>query len=134
MENFENSPLVRTDFSDDAAWRLLVQAATAESPDGFRAYLKIVDDRRFADRSAADLIEMGEGWDRAAVLFVADAKALSDPEQPILCVDLVDQPGRSFRCIPSELWGVDNNLNLANMDFNEFATALDEQGVHRGFA
>lgn len=134
MDDFENSPLVRTDFSDDAAWRSLIHAATAESPEGLRAYLKIVDDRGFDGCSPADLIERGGGWDQAAVMFVADAKALSDPEQPILCVDLIDQPGRSFRCIPSELWGVDNNLSLANMDFDEFATSVDANGVHRGFA
>jgi len=133
MDDFENSPLVRTDFSDDAAWLSLVRAAAAESPDGFRAHLRIVDDRRFKDCSAADLIDRGEGWDQAAVLFVADAHALRDPEQAILCVDLIDQPGRSFRCIPSELWGVDNNLSLANMAFDEFATAVDRGGVHRGF-
>lgn len=133
MDDFQNSPLVRTDFTDDAAWQSLMQAATAESPEGFRAYLKIVDDRGFDNCSADELIQRGEGWDDAAVLFVADHKALSDPEQPILCVDLIDQPGRSFRCIPSELWGVDNNLALANMEFDEFATSVDSQGVHRGF-
>jgi hypothetical protein len=130
---FDNSPLVRTDFSDDAAWQSLVRAATAESPDGFLAELRIVDDSRFADCSVVQLIQQGEGWHRASVLFVADPEALSSREHPILCVDLSHEPGRSFRCIPSELWGVENNLRLANMDWEDFAEAVDGKGIHRGF-
>jgi hypothetical protein len=30
---------------------------------------------------------------------------------------------------PSELWAVENNLNIANMDWQEFAAAVDEDGV-----
>jgi hypothetical protein len=133
VDDFDNSPFVRTDFSDDAAWRSLVEAAAAESPDGFRAELRIVDDRRFEGCSPAELISRGQGWNGAAVLFIADEQTLDRPEQPILCVDLADPPGRSFRCIPSELWGVENNLRIANMDFDEFASSVDTDGVHRGF-
>jgi len=62
-----------------------------------------------------------------------DRVALTDPEHPILVVDLMDQPGRTFRVIPSEAWGVENNLSIANMGFEEFAEAADEDGVFRGF-
>ena len=134
MDDFYNSPLVRTDFADDSRWDELVQAATAESPDGFRAHLKIINDRAFEGRSVGELLAIGEGWEGASVLFVADAIALTESERPILCVDLIDQPGRAFRCIPRQLWGVDNNLSLANIDFDEFATSVDADGVHRGFA
>jgi len=51
----------------------------------------------------------------------------------VLVVDLYSDPGRSFRVIPSELWGVENNLSLANIDFEEFADAVDRDGVFRGF-
>ena len=131
LDPFDNSPLVRADFGDDEAWRSLLAAATSESPDGFRAELRIVDDERLAGRSTAELL--GEDWHGAAVLFVADRQSLTNPERPILCVDLLDQPGRSFRCIPSELWGVENNLRLANMDWDDFATVVDDNGIHRGF-
>jgi hypothetical protein len=33
---------------------------------------------------------------------------------------------------PSELWAVENNLKIANMDWQEFAAAVDEDGVFRG--
>jgi uncharacterized protein DUF6924 len=31
------------------------------------------------------------------------------------------------------MWGVENNLSLANMDFEEFADSVDADGVFRGF-
>ena len=51
----------------------------------------------------------------------------------MLVIDLADQPGRTFRVIPSEMWSVENNLSLANMDFDEFADAVDAAGIFRGF-
>jgi hypothetical protein len=69
----------------------------------------------------------------AAVLFVAGSRALTSPDHPILIVDLRPTDEPPFRCIPSELWGVDNNLNLANMDWREFVAAVDDDGVFRGF-
>ena len=70
----------------------------------------------------------------ASVLFVADSITLSSADHPILVVDLLDSCGKSpFRCIPPELWSVDNNLNIANMDWENSASAAGEDGVSRGF-
>jgi hypothetical protein len=80
----------------------------------------------------------------ASVLFIADSISFSSPDHPILIVDLVDTflsveefpeiAGRSpFRCIPSELWSVDNNLNIANMSWEDFAGVAGDDGVFRGF-
>jgi hypothetical protein len=49
-------------------------------------------------------------------------------------VDLFEEPGRAFRLIPSEMWAVENNLSIANMDFAEFADAVDADDVFRGFS
>jgi hypothetical protein len=54
-------------------------------------------------------------------------------EHPILVVDLYTEPGRSFRVVPAEVWGIENNLSTANMDFAEFADEADADGVFRGF-
>jgi len=55
------------------------------------------------------------------------------PDHPIQVIDLLeDGGGPPFRCIPPELWAVENNLNIANMGWNDFADALDEDGVYRG--
>jgi hypothetical protein len=31
------------------------------------------------------------------------------------------------------MWGVENNLSIANMDFEEFADAVGPDGIFRGF-
>ena len=41
--------------------------------------------------------------------------------------------GQEFRAIPSEIQGIENNLSLANMSFEDFARAVDGDGVFRGF-
>jgi hypothetical protein len=38
-----------------------------------------------------------------------------------------------FRVIPSQMWSVENNLSIANMDFFEFADAVGDDGIFRGF-
>jgi hypothetical protein len=47
-------------------------------------------------------------------------------------VDLFDEPGRTFRVIPSEMWGIENNLSTSNMGFDEFAVLADKDGIFRG--
>jgi uncharacterized protein DUF6924 len=42
-------------------------------------------------------------------------------------------PGVCGPLVPSELWSVDNNLNIANMDWEDFADTLDLSGIFRGF-
>jgi hypothetical protein len=80
----------------------------------------------------------------ASVLYIADSISFSSPDHPILVVDLTDTflsveefpeiACRSpFRCIPSELWSVDNNLNIANMSWEDFAGVAGDDGVFRGF-
>jgi len=66
-------------------------------------------------------------------MFVVDHTALSHAEHPILVIDLNDEVGRAFRVIPSEMWGVENNLSISNMDFYEFADNADADGIFRGF-
>jgi len=57
---------------------------------------------------------------------------MTHAEHPLLCLAL--RPvGRAFRIVPAELWGVENNLAIANMDYDEFADAADADGIFRGF-
>ena len=62
-----------------------------------------------------------------------DEKTLADTEFPIIALDLFEDHGRTFRVIPHEMWSVENNLSIGNMDFSEFADAVDDDGVFRGF-
>ena len=134
LPSTQDSLLVRTDFTDERAWQATEAAAVAENDDGFRAYVRIIDEPQFADSTwqalRQDVMALEE---HAAVLFVVDGTALTD-DHPILVVDLSDEPRAAFRCVAHELWGVDNNLNIANMDWQEFADNVDGGGVFRGFA
>jgi hypothetical protein len=128
------SLLVRTDFTSEQAWHAVSAEAQAECDEGFRAYIEPVSDRAFEDASwEAVKAAVPARADGAAVLVIADTTAMTLPDHPILVVDLLeDSGGPPFRCIPAELWAVDNNLNIANMGWDDFATALDEDGVYRG--
>jgi hypothetical protein len=127
--------LIRTDFSDDDRWAATVTRLTAPDVSGYVADLGVVDDVRFAGAAVEDLLVLATPtWSRSyTCLFVADAVALASLELPVLVVGLrgADR-GRTFRVIGDELWGIENNLALSNMDFAEFAAAT-EDGVFRGF-
>jgi hypothetical protein len=133
LPSTEASLLVRTDFSDDAAWEETKAAALAENEDGFRAYARVVDDPTLREATWQDL--RGAALDlelRAAVLFVADRAALAG-DHPLQVVDLSRESRPPFRCLARELWGVDNNLNLANMDWEDYADNVEADGIYRGF-
>jgi len=129
-----SSLLVRTDFTSNDAWQQVSGEAQWENEDGFRAHVEPVSDPAF-DRTGWEEIKAAvpAGDRKAMVLFVADSTALTAPDNPVLVVDLFH--GRPpFRVIVSELWAIENNLNLANMDWEEFAEAVGDDGIFRGFS
>lgn len=128
----EYSLLVRTDFSDDESWSRALMAARQENEDGCRAYFTRVDDPAFAGadwRAVKAAVPANENG--ASVLFIADREALASSEHPFLVVALV-KDREPFRCVAAELWAVENNLNIANLDWEDFADNVDEHGVYRG--
>jgi hypothetical protein len=127
-----NAIVVRTDFSDDVAWESIKAAITAPV-DEFMAYVDFIDDPEYEDLSVEKLPSLIAPDGDRAFIFLVDGISLSSPERPILVVDLVDEPGRTFRVIPSAMWSVENNLSLANLDFVDFAESVDDTGVFRGF-
>jgi hypothetical protein len=129
----DNSLLLRTDFSDDAAWAALCEDVQVPSPEGFRARLDCINDPAYDGLTVEQLVALAPKGGDHTFAFVADHIALTNPERPVLVVDLYDEPGRSFRVIPREMWGVENNLSIANMDYYEFADSVDPDGVFRGF-
>ena len=129
----DNSLLLRTDFSDDAAWAALCEAVQEPSEEGFQAFVDCVSDPAYDGLTVEQLVALApKGGDRSFA-FLADRTTFIHPERPVLVVDLYDEPGRTFRVIPREMWGVENNLSIANMDYYEFADSVDPDGVFRGF-
>lgn len=133
MPKTENSLLLRTDFSDEAAWAALCEAVQKRSEEGFTAFVDCVSDPAYDGLTVEQLIALTpKGGDRSFA-FIADRTTFTNSEWLVLVVDLFDEPGRTFRVIPREMWGVENNLSIANMDYHEFAHKVDLDGVFRGF-
>ena len=130
----ENSLVLRTDFSDDAAWRAVCSAVQApQGPLEFRANLDFVSDREYEEATFAQLVTSATEIADRAFIFVVDRTAVTHIEHPVAVLDVSIEPGRSFRVVPSAMWSVENNLSIGNMDFEEFAGAVDADGVFRGF-
>jgi hypothetical protein len=133
LPSSQNSLLVRTDFTDDAAWERAYAAVLLENSDGFRAYVQVIDERVWEGAAWEEVREPAlAAPEHAAVLFIVDHQALAN-EHAVVVIDLSGEARSPFRCIAQELWSVDNNLNLANMGWEEFAEAADADGVFRGF-
>ena len=91
-----------------------------------------VDDRAFDGRDGSEIALALANSSDHAVVFVADAQAMTVADPSILCLDLLAL-GETVRTIPGELWSIENNISIANMDFAEFTEAADRDGVFRGF-
>ena len=129
----ENSLAIRTDFSDDSAWQSICDAI--KDPDNeFEANLDYISDKAFDGLTVKQLPSVFEEDSEVTFVFIIDRTAVTHPEHPILVVDLLEEPGRTFRVIPKAVWAVENNLSIGNMGFEEFADAVDEDGIFRGFS
>jgi hypothetical protein len=128
----EDALVLRTDFSNESAWASICAAIT--QPVGeFRAYVDFVSDPEYDGLIPDQLARLMPEDGYLAFAFIIDQVALTHPEHPILVVDLCDEPGRTFRVIPSQICSVENNLSIANMDFEEFAEEVGDDGIFRGF-
>jgi hypothetical protein len=124
--------LIRTDFSDQAAWEKLLQVVRRFK---FLSVfnMALLDEPANQGATAADLLPALPPDYPHSHLAIADARALQAPDFPVLVVDLLEEPGRTFRAQADQLAIIDDNLAEANMDFEEFAAAVDKSGVFRGF-
>jgi hypothetical protein len=134
LPDYDYSLVIRTDFSDDAAWEQICRAIQEpQTAQKFQALVECISDEEcsgLAPEAVASVLPVDS---QRPFVFVADAKTISQPDHPVLVVDLLEEPSRTFRVIPSEAWGVENSLRLANMDFADFAKSVDPDGTFRGF-
>jgi hypothetical protein len=137
MKSIPETPsavVIRTDFADTPAWQQLCAAISApHSAYGFKANVEYFDDQSYAGITAETVRPLLPKNSNRTFIFLVDSIAISDPEHPILVVDLETEAVRTFRVIPGEMWAIENNLSLMNMIFEEFAIAVDDDGVFRGF-
>jgi hypothetical protein len=127
----ENALLIRTDFSDQSAWQKL-KAAVSEPGDPFIFNMEIVDDHAYSGATVEKVMEaLPEDYPHS-IIVVADVATISQPDYPLLVVDLLEERGRQFRAVAAQVASIDNNLSIANMGFEEFAGLVNESGVFRG--
>jgi len=125
------SILVRTCFTRPQSWRRLQHALRTPSPgEGFLPTLDEVDDPAWEDASPEDVLAAAGEF---RVVVVADEKALSEPGFPALVLRRIDSQVHRIRAVATEMWSIENNLSLFNMDFEDFIRSADEDGVFRGF-
>ncbi|MFJ1787716.1 DUF6924 domain-containing protein [Streptomyces anulatus] len=149
----EWAPLViRTDYTDDSAWREVVaeldRVAGSEGRSESPAHL--VDDRRWDGATSDEALVAAARDEELSVVFLADGVTMRSPLRPLLALDLgadddhdldpvyyrelIDSPPpRDVRVVPDAVHMVHGNLQLANLDFPEFAeaAAADPEGVVR---
>jgi hypothetical protein len=141
--------LIRTDYSDDAAWNELRELLGRPDGDGFVASLVHVDDPTYDGVTVDGLLAMSFEDPEIPYVLIADRVTMSDPEHPLLVIDLYrdedddeddGKPSggpsggpRTFRAVPGQAASITANLEIGNMDFEEFADRVDGDGVFRGF-
>ena len=134
LPDSDSAFVIRTDFSDQGAWSALCAAIAAPVGDyGFLAHVSFVDDAAYRDSTPEQLIDLLRESGTHTFVIVADEMSMSHPEHPLLVIDLWTKPGSAFRAVPTAIQAIENNLSISNMDFREFADAVDADGIFRGF-
>lgn len=132
----DDTLLIRTDFSDNAAWQALHTAVVTPNADGFLANVHVVDDPAYRGLTTEQVVSLVPAG--ASLVLVADRAAVVTAGMPVLAVhrpqdEEADEGHDELRVIAEELWAIENNISLANMDWEEFVHAVDDDGVFRGF-
>jgi len=127
------SPLLRTDFTDDAAWRTLLESI--EDPaDTAKGWLTVMADPAHEGLSAAELLALVPDGSRYPVLVVADRETFAGHERTLLLIDVREEPGRTFRvAVPDAFASVLGNLAIDNQTFDDYLASgsLGDDGVYR---
>jgi len=129
----ENPLVIRTDFSNSAAWDSIRKIVQESHLGEFgTAFVDIVDDQEWFGITKDKLLRFVPEDYVHPLVILADRTAVSHPEFPLLIVDLLGKRGREFRAIPSAVGLIAANLSVGEMVFEEFSQDVDEDGVFRG--
>ncbi|OZM78577.1 hypothetical protein [Pseudonocardia sp. MH-G8] len=120
-------PLLRTDFTDDAAWRALLDEIGDDR-------VTAIADPAHQGLSVPELVALVPGGSVHPVLVVADDRTFSSVGRSLLLVDVVEEPGRTFRvAVPDALRSVVGNLEISNSSFDDYldSDSFDHSGVYQ---
>ncbi|WP_190194138.1 DUF6924 domain-containing protein [Streptomyces minutiscleroticus] len=125
----EELPVIRTDFSDDAAWEDAVARVSAEYDDDGDTWsvdVTPIDDRRYAGLTSDQLALLVPESVHWPMFVVADARTMASSGRDMLMVTtdpeaLVD----SARATPTAIVEIAINLWIANMDWEDYVGEAD---------
>jgi hypothetical protein len=123
--------LIRTNFSDDAKWDFIVNQVNSPA-NGYDPAISFINNREYEGLTIEQLPRFKIDQEEQDFIFLADAKTMSHNEGAILCIDLADNFGTSFRVLPECISEVANNLFIANCDFEDFQNTTASDGIYRG--
>ena len=130
----ENALILRTDFSNQDVWEEICEIIRKSVGDlHFLAYVQFLDDKEYANITKNQLLELIPSDYNHSFIIVADQTTISGHDHSLLVMDLYGRVGREFRAIPSQIQAIENNLSIANLDFEDFANSVDEDGIFRDF-
>ena len=131
-----STPLVRLDYTDDTTWQTVAAAVQRPTEDDFRADVTLVEDQALASYDEEALLDLIPDDAEHAIVIAFDRRTVVEPDHPLLVLNCYAEEGEStsFRAVPAAVQSVENNLSLANMDFDDFAESVDSDGVFRGFS
>ena len=98
----------------------------------FKAYVDFVSDLAFEGLALHDILKLLPDQKDHFVIFVVDTVTIQNSSYPLLCVDLVEGSGNSFRVVAAAVQGVENNLSVGNLGFDELAELVDKDGIFHG--
>ncbi|MEU9235173.1 DUF6924 domain-containing protein [Streptomyces subrutilus] len=142
--------VIRTDYGDQSAWNTLTAELMQPWGENYEALAHFVDDPAWAGATVDDVRDAASVDPELTVLFIADSVTMGSAHHALLAVNLRSEEeddafededesvrdfGREFRTIPPQVHSIHANLSLANMDFEEFAAAAEEdpEKVFRSF-
>jgi hypothetical protein len=126
--------VLRTDYSNDAAWESLKARLCGSSHNGLAPDLDFISNHAFADLSVESVRSSLPDNSDHSYCFIADRTSLVEKDNPVLAVDLSRKTPKTFRVAASALGEVEDNLSIGNMSFSEFAKAVAADGMYRGCA
>lgn len=148
--------LIRTDFSDDGTWAEVAREAAKDRPiPGQEEWgpnnvflnpgIRPISDRQFEGMTIDDLLDVapdppvptdeqlrnpqGEPDVTPLHAYVADTMTMTHPDHPILAVNFFLERGENFRLTPAAVAGVECNLSIANLGFDDYIGSADPEGI-----
>jgi hypothetical protein len=131
MPHTENRLIIRTDFSNEAAWEEIV-AQLRDPLEPYTFEMEFVEERAYQGDSVEQVLAALPKDYPHTFFAIIDQTTVSQSDHPVLIVDLYEERGAVFRAVPSEVAFVDNNLADGNMIWADFNEGMDEDGIFRG--